>query len=284
MKNNRHNKAFTLVEVMLAAAILVIGLMLVAGAFPVGIKLTAISTERVIGSLVSQEASSKIYLYGDPNDQGQTPPFGIEFDVPAVFPSDTIVNFETVLRQPFDPAEFWYPSTDVLQDKLYHWSALVKRDFPLDTDIDAVIFVSRISNVGAKYPNPYNLNNPLDTITVPKPIAVPVVFPDTADDNKIVIVNDNMTGFDERILALQIPDGAVLVMLDADSIANDVMILNVLDVNRDPSDTSQWGYGTITLTKPADSKKINTNFWVIPSATGSSRNPCIAVYPHTFIF
>ena len=59
----RH-KGFSLVEVMMSAGILAIGFVLIAGAFPVGVKLTALATERTIGMTASSEAFAKIKLYG----------------------------------------------------------------------------------------------------------------------------------------------------------------------------------------------------------------------------
>jgi hypothetical protein len=68
MNLNRRNRAFSLTEVLMAAGILVVGFLLIAGTFPVGIKLTALSTERTIGVVAAEEAMAKIHLFGkDPN-------------------------------------------------------------------------------------------------------------------------------------------------------------------------------------------------------------------------
>jgi prepilin-type N-terminal cleavage/methylation domain-containing protein len=293
MKNNRHNKAFTLVEVMLAAAILVIGLMLVAGAFPVGIKLTAISTERVIGSVVAQEAAAKIQLFGKPNDPGQ-PLYGFDFanipigsfadfanlDYPDVLPLPT----PKMLFQDFDPAEFWYPSTaDASQDKLYHWSALIKKDGPLSTTINAVVFVSRISNPAAQYLDPTDFD-----VTIPQPKPIPVLFDVTASltldpTGKTLILggDDAGTTFDETTLFSMISDGASLVTLSPDAQGNNqIRILNVID--RQPDSPPQLE--ALILADGIPFLQTVEYFWVIPSADGSSRNPCIAVYPQTFTF
>ena len=41
-----------------------IGLVMVATIFPVGVKLTSLSTERSVGSIVADEAFAKVQLYG----------------------------------------------------------------------------------------------------------------------------------------------------------------------------------------------------------------------------
>ena len=58
MNRRLKNNGFSLTEVLLAAGILVIGFMLIAGTLPVGIKLTAIGTERTIGAVAADEAEA----------------------------------------------------------------------------------------------------------------------------------------------------------------------------------------------------------------------------------
>ena len=49
---------------LIATGIMAIGLVMVATIFPVGVKLTSMSTERTIGAVVADEAFAKIQLYG----------------------------------------------------------------------------------------------------------------------------------------------------------------------------------------------------------------------------
>ena len=264
MKNTRYNKGFTLVEVMLAAAILVIGLMLVAAAFPVGIKLTAIATERTVGAIVSGEASAKIRLFGDPNDFGQAP-FGIDF---PTLSTAQLTDFDTTLRQTLDPAEHAYPSADTGETKYYHWSALIKRGGVVGMTANAAVFITRTTGAGAKYPNPSNLTS---TISIPKPIPVFVdtsVLPATPALIDEIVVAGASAG-----LAVHISDGAILVMVNP---LNEIQILNVLEVDR----TSN----TLKLVEAINSALIGAQFWVIPTAENSSRNPCIGVYLETVSF
>jgi prepilin-type N-terminal cleavage/methylation domain-containing protein len=282
MKNTRYNKGFTLVEVMLAAAILVIGLMLVAGAFPVGIKLTAVATERTIGAIVSAEASAKIKLFGNPNGPGQDP-YGFDFDSPLFLSGGAIHFHEPGIFRNTLPAdfadEFAYPSANPNEKKYYHWSGLVKHLG--GTEIIATVFVTRVTGAGAKYPSPYNSS----TVDTPKPIRFGVdqsVLP--ASPGGFVdelLINDYpyTTTLDETTRIGHIADGAVLAMVIPSS--PEVQLFKILEVNRDSTDA---GYGTIKLVDKIFSTDVNHHFWVIPTAVGSSRNPCIAVYPETITF
>lgn len=58
------NSGFSLTEVLISAGILAVGFMLIATVFPVGIHLTALSTERNIGATAADEAFAKLMIYG----------------------------------------------------------------------------------------------------------------------------------------------------------------------------------------------------------------------------
>ncbi|MBM4104673.1 MAG: prepilin-type N-terminal cleavage/methylation domain-containing protein, partial [Planctomycetes bacterium] len=64
MNKQPRQKGFSLTEVLMATGILAIGLMLVAMAFPVGVKLVSVSTERAIADAAIGEAAAKMRLYG----------------------------------------------------------------------------------------------------------------------------------------------------------------------------------------------------------------------------
>lgn len=65
MRNGRHNKSgFSLTEVLLAMGTLVVGMIFVAGVFPMAIQLTTIATERSIAAVAADEAFAKVRLYG----------------------------------------------------------------------------------------------------------------------------------------------------------------------------------------------------------------------------
>ena len=64
MNRRPGHKGFSLTEVLLAAGILMIGFMMIAGTLPVGVKLTAMGTERTIGAVAADEAFAKVRLFG----------------------------------------------------------------------------------------------------------------------------------------------------------------------------------------------------------------------------
>lgn len=288
------HKGFTLVEVLLAAGILVIGLILVAGAFPLGIKMTTVSTERTVGTVVADEAIAKIRLLIDPNDAGQDY-YGIDTSVldsletPVYDLGELFVSFQDstplLYQGVVSDVDLTWPSVDTEDDKYYYWSALLKYAMPTTgkgypTDLDAVVFISRITGLGAEYPDPAN---PSLRINIPKPVIVPV---DTAasDGTKIVVMDDSTTPFDERDYFDHIVEDAVLIMTENNppltspltASAHDTMVLIVKKLN--PVDY------TITLDNPIDAAQVNSFFWFVPTSYNSSRNPCIGVYQERIPF
>ena len=57
---------FSLTEVLISIGVLAIGMIFVAGVFPVGIYFNTLSTERTIAAVVADEAFAKVRLYADP--------------------------------------------------------------------------------------------------------------------------------------------------------------------------------------------------------------------------
>ncbi|GAF90301.1 unnamed protein product, partial [marine sediment metagenome] len=57
------HKGFSLAEVLLAISTLAVGVLFVAGVFPVGIHLTTVAIERTIAVIAADEAFAKIKLY-----------------------------------------------------------------------------------------------------------------------------------------------------------------------------------------------------------------------------
>ena len=141
MNNEQRHKGFSLTEVLLSVGVLSIGMIFIAGVFPVAIHFTTIATERTLAAVVADEAFAKIRLYaiGDPNNPNDDVNIGelkvnelTYFGDPNVFPAAAYI----------DPNEFAYPSTDTdISKKQYYWSALCRR---VDlSNVQVTVFVSR---------------------------------------------------------------------------------------------------------------------------------------------
>jgi len=121
--------AFSLTEVLIAIGLLAIGMLFIAGAFPVSIHFTAVATERTIAPIVADEAFAKLKFYG--------PDFN---------------------NAPISDAEFAYPSTPSPSaptpdpnSRQYWWSFLYDPD-PIDPNtINVVVFVFRKAGVSSQY-------------------------------------------------------------------------------------------------------------------------------------
>ena len=125
--NYEQKKGFSLTEVLFAIGILAVGMVFIAGVFPIAIRFVTLAAERSIAAVAADEAFAKIKLYDvnwtDPNfAMGQTVPFG----------KITKIN----------DFEFAYPSTSLNpDDKQYYWSALCRKTGP--RDVQVTVFVCR---------------------------------------------------------------------------------------------------------------------------------------------
>ena len=166
IRNPKSARGFSLTEVLIAIGILAVGMLFIAGAFPVSIHFTTVATERTIAPIVADEAFAKIKLYG----------------------------ISYISTAPY--AEFAYPSTPTADpnSKQYWWSAIFQN---IDTnDVRVTVFVSRKVGATATYPNPPNPDSP-------RPVAVNVGVSGTAGNYDISItgnktwINDGCTIVDD---------------------------------------------------------------------------------------
>ena len=99
-KLRNFNKGFSLTECLLAIGILAVGMLFIAGVFPVGIHFTTVATERTIAAVVADEAFAKIRLYalGEPNN----PLVGIDFS--RLDPNQLTDYVQTVSINPIELA------------------------------------------------------------------------------------------------------------------------------------------------------------------------------------
>lgn len=138
MERDRRYRGFSLTEVLLAVAILAVGMLFVGGTFVLAIHFSTLSTERTIAAVAAEEAIAKIRLYGlDPCQVSMT-------DRQTLYTHDA--KGTTV-----DVNEFGYPSV-LGMDKQYAWSALCRRidAGPSSQRVQVTVFVCRIAGIGTR--------------------------------------------------------------------------------------------------------------------------------------
>lgn len=277
MKKRDKQFGFSLTEVLIATAILAVGLMMIAMAFPVGVKLTSIATERTIGAVAANEAFAKFQLYiadpnGDVNCSGI--PQSRQVNLPEIAPLMLASELDTLLLPVTNPdsnsIELWYPSVVPVKDKKYHWSVLARRTGTNELQLTA--FVTRLMDGAAGYydmvgaqatpflgwPVPVIVNvgiNPADANEVKVDLTSPLSYKSVAVASEILgfftegcTIVDDLTGDIYRVVELKDSDAVI---------GNETLVLN-----RQYYDQNGDNKGLI---------------WVVPPAVGSTRNPCIAV-------
>jgi hypothetical protein len=280
-------------EVLIATGIMAIGLVMVATIFPVGVKLTTLTTERTIGAVAADEAFAKVQLYGlrdfylwpsaqlnagDPNatyyacDDFQYTVYLQDFNGDGV-----IDNLDESV--PKFTEDFQYPSSMTLdqQDRNYHWSALCRRVGP--KDVQVTVFINR--KIG---PAAYRAWDPVNGVLSsdwPKPVPVNVTF-DSVDPLKskelVIIDGPAFNAVDSRYFF-----GNGYTIVDNYS-GNIYRVLEVKDAN--PVDGL---LDTIVLQQdwvvdPLKPATIQDAIWVVPPAVGSDRYPCVGVYQKVIRF
>jgi hypothetical protein len=166
------NDGFSLTEVLIATGILTVGFILIAGTFPVGIKLTALATERTIGAVTADEAFAKIQLYGiHPAPSSWPPAYRLNLSDP-----NTACRDYAYVAPPgfwFWTNEFAYPSTDTGDKKKYYWSAICRHIVETD-NVQVTVFVSRTMGTNVNYPY-WDLDEvppSWQTVNYPRPVKV----------------------------------------------------------------------------------------------------------------
>jgi hypothetical protein len=261
IRNPKSARGFSLMEVLLAVGTLAVGMLFIAGVFPVGIHFTTVSTERTTAAIVADEAFAKIKLY-DIN------PIGLP--VNAQVPLENIPLKVGVNIQDFNV--FAYPSipTTDPNSRRYWWSAVCRRtDFFDPYSVQVTVFVSRKTGVSTKYymRDPLSLPNLNKTNNIPVPLFVSVNT--TARPDEMVIIDSiPADGINE---ATFINDGSTII----DGVSG--QIYRVLERLTPPNDyvirlDKNWQGGNPSLV------------WVVPPPTTGGRYPCIAVYQKVMRF
>lgn len=251
MRTTQNSKnGFSLTEVLLAVGIITVGMLFIAGAFPVGIHFTTVATERTISAVVANEAFAKIRLYGVD-----------DFNSWPALPVVACVDYRDVSSGFVNP-EYAYPSdpnVDISQ-KQYYWSALCRR---VDADpnsrlVQVTVFVCRKVGSGTTYRG--WANN--------WPVSVPVAVSMGPGPKELTITNPtDKTFINDGYTIVGNEYGRIYRVLERyDSPGNDQTIRLELD--------QVWGPGNISPTV----------VWVIPPPIGGGRCPFIAIYQKVIRF
>jgi hypothetical protein len=175
MREVRKRAGFSLTEVLLAMGTMAIGMIFVAGVFPVAIYFNTSAAEQTTAAVVADEAFAKIRIIaGDPS-----------YPVPAtVFMADQLRPFEPMANlvrsmaggRPIDPNAFRYPSSSELDatHRRYYWSALCRRAEVGSSDVQVTVFVCRMTGPGLSQ-------------QIPAPVGVAA----TADPYELRITTDH---------------------------------------------------------------------------------------------
>ncbi|MBW8002220.1 MAG: prepilin-type N-terminal cleavage/methylation domain-containing protein [Planctomycetes bacterium] len=247
MREKIKNTGFSVIEVLMSLAVLTVGMLFVAGVFPVGIHFATISRERTIAAIISDEAFAKIQLYGVDS---------------SMLSADDCKDFNDVSLKAVHSSEFWYPSTSISGNKRYRWSAICRQVDSGSPDlVQVTVFISRKGGGGSKYPDPNGSSGA--TLSYPSPYKMEVLTSGMGN-NELRI---KTTGLDEKEKTY-INDGSRIVDDDTGAIYrvgeryvedDDIILLD-----RD------WSGGG--------------DVWVIPPPKGGGRYPCIAVYQRIIKF
>ncbi len=268
---------------LIATGIMMIGLVMVATIFPVGVKLTALTTERTIGAVVADEAFAKIQLYGL-RDFGDWPVANAnttcsDFQHVNDFDYDGSGTVDVSDVIPPDWPDFLYPSTPLPagQPHNYHWSALCRRAGA--KEVQVTVFVTRKMAAGAEFYGYDATLAPMKISPWPKPVKIAVDY-DFANPKELVLDLADTVNMDWDGLSPAVPERVLGFIGDGYTIVDNHSgrIYHVLEVDR-TNDTlilqQDW--------QPSPSSPDET-IWVVPPAAGSSRYPCVGVYQKVIRF
>jgi type II secretory pathway pseudopilin PulG len=262
-KSRNYNDGFSLTECLLAIGTIAVGMLFIAGVFPVGIHFNTIASERTIAAVVADEAFAKIRLYaaGNPIDANDDIALGLLVTGQLTNYGPPIVGI--------NPIEYAYPSDpniDIYR-KQFYWSALCRLTEPyIDPNdprrlVQVTVFVSRKTGSSLKYPGPPDGSGlPVDW---PMPVRVEVtgiLGSETLVMNnplQKVFINDGYTIVDDE-------NGQIYRVLERDTPPNDTM----LRLDR------PWNPGNI----------LPDAVWVVPPPITGGRGPCIAIYQRVIRF
>lgn len=251
MTEKRRHKGFSLTEVLISLGTLAVGMLFIAGVFPVSIHFATVATERSIAAAAADEAFAKIRLY-DLNPVGLPTDRQIPVELIPVKGSAPPVFIP-------GPNEFYYPSTytRLPYSKKYWWSAICRKIPNTIADIQVTVFICRKPGFATQYPN--------NGIDLYRPLAVPVQVTGALGGDRLTVTG--LIG-DKRFInagcsIVDGPTGDIYRVLERDSVVDTLVRLD-----RRWRSPGLWP----------------RNVWVVPGPVSGGRNPCIAVYQKVIRF
>ncbi len=251
------NTGFSLTEVLMSVGILAVGMIFIAGVFPVSIYFTTTAAERTEAAVIADEAFAKIRLYG------------VNLALLSTVPITDSVDFNDVSL--INPDEFAYPSTNTNPaQKQYYWSALCRRVYQNSSLVQVTVFISRKIGAGAEYWGRQGLSGwpNLESRSFPRPVPVNVI---PASANQLQIIDAVPAPGDSIDEKTFINDGYTIV----DNATG--QIYRVLERDADYPDT-------IVLDRPWEGALAGGWVWVVPPPINGGKYPCIAVYQKVMRF
>ncbi|MFC1676852.1 hypothetical protein ACFL3G_07315 [Planctomycetota bacterium] len=257
MKRKFRNNGFSLSEVLLAVSTLAVGLVLVAGVFPVAIHFTTTACERTIAAVVADEAFATIRLYADRGIDygGFTAGRMWDFNDANIFPA-TLNMLDS---------DFAYGNS-----RQYYWSAICRRTATNSESVQVTVFVCRKIGSGTKYwvRDTDPSSDELLESDFPRPVYVKV-DPTTGASDELEI--KDMVESDDAIEEKTFINDGYLIVDDQSG-----RIYRVQERYVDSADNRVL----LERNWVGSSNMV----WVVPSPVNGGRNPCIGVYQRIIRF
>jgi prepilin-type N-terminal cleavage/methylation domain-containing protein len=272
MIQSRGQRGFSLTETLIAIAILAIGMIFIAGVFPVGIHFTTISTERSIAAVVADEAFSKMRLCDLNLDMWRLGP-GLPLRTNMSIPFQYVALPDLMTLPPRAFENFLaYPSQPLAtgEQKQYYWSAICRVVDPDERNVQVTVFVNR--RVGTLLT--YWQRNPADPCAILPNAAIPsavwvwgVPYAQAQSEGRELVID--VTELPSVPLENFVNDG--------DTIVDGMTGERYRVLERRPR-LNPGSDPVIVVLDRAMSTVNRRKVWVVPPPVGGGRNPCIGVF------